>query len=328
MQYAPRQEQESFEEFEDAFDSHAEKPQGQQDQPHDGIEDECQECNRPAQDEENEPGEESQHEWIKPPENEYARSLQGFCILCPAMQTLEEVLDHGPLSPADATRITAEIGSAVHSMHVAGECHLGVCPRAVTLDRHMGAHLMAAAHVGPQPIAYCSPENLDGLSSDWRSDLWSLGVLYYRMLAGVEPFQGIDEEGLRVAIRHQRVPEFVLADGTSPRAMAFLNRCLSRDLNGRHADLSEVRRDLEDLRRIPESGSPGSAGGGARGRDPEPAEPFTPEIVTRVREARLRAAEAAWAAEAAPIAVWKILVLPVLVLLGMAALLYWWIGYR
>ncbi len=230
------------------------------------------------------------------------------------MQPLEEVLEQGELSSRDAVRIVTEVGAALRSMHLEGQFHLRVCPRAIVLDRHLGAHLMAAAHVGEAPIAYRSPEVLDGEAADWRADVWSLGVLCFRMLTGEEPFQGIDEDGLRVAVRHQRLPESVRELPSEVRA--FLSRSLARSPQDRHAALGDVARDLAALLGAiarPEPSAPAMAASTSEESD-------VPGLVLRVREARARASESE------PLALWRILALPTVVLVVIGLLLYWWIA--
>ena len=105
-----------------------------------------------------------------------------------------------PLGPA--LRLAQEIAEALHFAHSQGVVHRDIKPENILLTPEGHAkiadfgiarldqgHLTLPGRMLGSP-AYMSPEQLNGENTDARSDLFSLGVVLYTMLAGHRPFQG------------------------------------------------------------------------------------------------------------------------------------------
>ena len=91
--------------------------------------------------------------------------------------------------------------------------------------------------------AYLAPEILRGHSADPRTDIWSLGVMFYEMASGERPFRASTEVELGSAILNE-APEPL--PGRVPSSLAaVIERCLEKDPARRYRQAGEVRAALE-----------------------------------------------------------------------------------
>ncbi|MGK2857464.1 MAG: protein kinase domain-containing protein, partial [Thermoanaerobaculia bacterium] len=97
-------------------------------------------------------------------------------------------------------------------------------------------------------LPYLSPEQARGLEADTRSDLFSLGVVFYEMATGVLPFEGESALGLLEAIRSAEPREFVPVDPQFPHdAAEVIARLLQKIPDDRPATAEEVVHHLAAL---------------------------------------------------------------------------------
>ena len=95
---------------------------------------------------------------------------------------------------------------------------------------------------------YMSPEQIQGQSVDVRSDLYSLGVTAYHMLAGRPPFEG--ETALALALQHvqNRVPPLSeVRDDVPPGLQAIVERLLAKNPEDRYATPHALVEELRQL---------------------------------------------------------------------------------
>ena len=97
-------------------------------------------------------------------------------------------------------------------------------------------------------LHYMSPEQVEGKSVDARSDVFSLGILYYELLTGKGPFQGDTAASLISSILKDK-PEPVTAFSPSlPRDIArIVRRCLVKDRTRRFQGARDVVNELREL---------------------------------------------------------------------------------
>jgi serine/threonine-protein kinase len=159
--------------------------------------------------------------------------------------TLEARLERGRVPPYETRRILEELTEALAAAHRADMAHLDIKPDNVFLEGDLQKVLLvdfgiakAVAETVPDssagPIvgtpAYMSPEQAQGLPEiDHRSDIYSLGVLGYRMLMGRTPFSGKPDEILKKHVEEAPVP-IRKVNPTIPKDLAdAIMRCLEKD---------------------------------------------------------------------------------------------------
>lgn len=101
---------------------------------------------------------------------------------------------------------------------------------------------------------YMSPEQIRGEKLDARTDLFSFGLVLYEVAAGQRAFAGETVPVLREAILNQTpTPVRRLNIDVPPRLEAIINRALEKDCQARYQTASQMRADLENLRRARQS---------------------------------------------------------------------------
>jgi serine/threonine-protein kinase len=127
-------------------------------------------------------------------------------------------------------------------------------------------------------LHYMSPEVVDGKPIDTRADLWSLGVLLYRMLVGRLPFAGDDFVSvMRAILASDASPPSRTVPRLGPDMDAFFARALARDPDQRFQTIDELEtafsRASRASRRPPASAPAPASGPTSPGLPPEPEAP-------------------------------------------------------
>ena len=182
-------------------------------------------------------------------------------------RTLAEILQkHERLSVLQACDIALDIASALSSAHAAGVAHRDIKPANVIVSatghvkvadfgiaRAIGAAVeQALTQTGAVmgTATYFSPEQAQGAQPDPRSDLYSLGVIMYEMLAGEPPFTG--ENAIAIAYKQVHdapVPLRTKNPEVSPAFSAIVMKCLAKDRERRYPTALSL---ADDLRRFME----------------------------------------------------------------------------
>jgi serine/threonine protein kinase len=173
-------------------------------------------------------------------------------------KTLRERLNKARLDAVTALRIGQQIAEALGAVHQAGIVHRDVKPTNVMIDEHETARLtdFGVAKVtaddggaaSPQGLMvgtmkYMSPEQARGKDTDGRSDIFSLGVVLYEMLAGRAPFGGqLDDLIRRVTEAPPRLPEEL---GLVEQVRDLVNKCMERKPAARYQSIEPLIADLK-----------------------------------------------------------------------------------
>ncbi len=192
-------------------------------------------------------------------------------------ETLRQKLLAGPLDPAEALDIAVQVASALSTAHEAGITHRDIKPENMMVRRDGYIKVLDfglvkllqdedAAEPGPEDPtrallrtepgvvmgtdAYMSPEQARGVIVDARTDIWSLGVVLYEMLAGKRPFLGETRADVIVAVLSaDPLPISQLRPGLPAELEWIVAKALSKDIEGRYQTSKEIRADLTRIRK-------------------------------------------------------------------------------
>jgi serine/threonine-protein kinase len=184
-------------------------------------------------------------------------------------QTLGDLLEAGPVEIARGLRIVEQVCDALASAHRVGVVHRDVKPDNIMLIERGGAKdyvkvldfgvakltdtdgkAMVATTEGTiigTPICM-SPEQAQGDPIDARSDIWAIGVILYRLLAGTFPFDA--PTFVNIAVQIITKPYTPLPTKTasgeviSPRLVSLVQRCLQKQREHRPLTMIEVRDEV------------------------------------------------------------------------------------
>jgi hypothetical protein len=174
----------------------------------------------------------------------------------------ERILREGPVDAGTAAGISLQVAAALGAAHDAGVIHRDVKPENILFAGSGEAKVtdfgIARAASSPRltqtgfalgTADYMSPEQAMGDPVGPASDLYSLGVVLYQMLAGERPFEA--DSPLATVVKHANEPPPRLrrpgeGDPAFPGGMdAVVGKLLAKDPADRHGSASELMADLE-----------------------------------------------------------------------------------
>lgn len=193
-------------------------------------------------------------------------------------ETLRHYMTGTRLKLGEILRITIQIAEALAAAHESGVVHRDIKPENIMLRRRdkivkvLDFGLAKLTEPLPEPpvsdpdgltktmfrtepsiivgtVRYMSPEQARGLPVDARTDIWSLGVVLYEMVAACPPFDGPTPTDLLVSILDRDpIPLAEHAPSTPPELQRIVKKALSKDREKRYHTVKDMAVDLENLR--------------------------------------------------------------------------------
>lgn len=169
----------------------------------------------------------------------------------------------GPLAPARAVSILAQIADALDAAHAHGLVHRDVKPENILLAtvaghehaylsdfgiaRHAVEEHLTGTGVALGTVDYVAPEQARGVEVDGRADVYSLGCVLFQMLTGAVPFDRDNALEKLWAHVHDPPPKLLSVTPSLPAGLEpVLDRALAKDPADRQQSAGQLARDARD----------------------------------------------------------------------------------
>jgi serine/threonine protein kinase/tetratricopeptide (TPR) repeat protein len=185
-------------------------------------------------------------------------------------ETLRRRLERGSLPIEEALDYAQQIAAGLGAAHAHDIVHRDIKPANVIITPEGVAKVLdfglakltdvtlTGTGTTLGTVAYMSPEQVQGEGVDHRTDLWSLGVVLYEMLAGQRPFKGDTTAVVFHAIQHEGSKPPSALRGDLPSGLdATLAKALAKAQDDRFATAEEFARALQSRETGPEVSTEG-----------------------------------------------------------------------
>jgi len=175
-------------------------------------------------------------------------------------QDLRSLLsERGKLPPAEAVEIMQQVCHALEAAHTEGVIHRDLKPQNIMCDKSGRVIVMdfglartlegegmtqTGALIGT--MEYMSPEQALGSQLDQRSDLYTVGLIFYELLTGKAPYKADSALASLLKRTQERATPLTDLDSTLPMSLSNLvSKCLERDANLRYGSAKALLADLD-----------------------------------------------------------------------------------
>jgi eukaryotic-like serine/threonine-protein kinase len=197
-----------------------------------------------------------------------------IAMACYEGETLKKKIERRAMALDEAIRVAIQVGEGLAKAHAQGIVHRDIKPANIIVTDDGVAKILdfGLAKLAGQvrltktsstlgTVAYMSPEQARGDEVDSRTDIWSLGVVLYEMIAGRLPFKGEHEQAMMYSILNEEpLPLPSLRPDLSKDIQSVFGKALAKapeeryqHINEMVADLKSCEKKLEAVKTTPEA---------------------------------------------------------------------------
>ena len=192
-------------------------------------------------------------------ENQYFIAME-----CIKGQSLKQKIQKGPLDQTEALAVAIQVAEGLEEAHKNGIIHRDIKPGNIMLTDNgtakvmdfglakvLGGSLITKEAKTMGTVAYMSPEQARGEPVDQRTDIWSLGVVFYEMLSGELPFRGDQEASILYSVVHGEPDPFQELRPPIPSELQqIIFRALKKKPESRYQSAGEMLSELKAYRDV------------------------------------------------------------------------------
>jgi eukaryotic-like serine/threonine-protein kinase len=188
---------------------------------------------------------------------------QLFIVMdCYEGQTLRDKIKANRLKTEEALEIAVQIAEGLNKAHEKEIIHRDIKPANILitndgvvkildfgLAKLSGQTIITKEHSTLGTVNYMSPEQVRGENVDQRSDIWSLGLLFYEMVSGHCAFTGDYDQSIMYAIvNEQPEPLSVIVADLPKNLESIIDKTLAKDPNQRYQNTHNLLADLYKIK--------------------------------------------------------------------------------
>jgi len=189
-------------------------------------------------------------------------------------KTIKDMVESGIVSVRKAIDIIIQVAEALEAAHRKGILHRDVKSANIMVNMEGRVKVMdfGLAHLEERSqltrtgttmgtLSYASPEQISGKLVDRRSEIFSLGVVFYELLTGQLPFKATNEAEILFAIINNEPPKLTKVRDDVPELVeAVVSRMMEKDPELRYPTCGDVISDLKGIRKEMETSTVGITG--------------------------------------------------------------------